>query len=349
MDYRTNGEIVAIQQADQFQPGHSAYECGFFGVMMARSMAPVGQPPTLSTQKIVAQAEASYARYDGSNSAANESGMSLQQLYALLQEVGLHWQAIALNVDTIRAWVHAGYPVIVAVAETSVHDLALGDAVPYPWHPVGNHIIVITGVEGNGNFLVRDSANITPTGVLRPGPRTYDASQLGFVSATAVVPPWKARPDASFDPGKEAMMIDLTNSNVAFYYENEGGTWKCKQTGFSIHGGILQFYQRFGGNALCGLTYLGLPLSNEIAFAQGKPMVKQYFERGVVAYDPQHQEDDPPLAHDVYLMHVHEQFYDQQQALIAQLQQQLNDLQRLVPQTNTDSTTSANTPSHPMG
>ena len=28
-----------------------------------------------------------------------------------------------------------------------------------------------------------------------------------------------------------------------------------------------------------------------------------------LAYDPQHQEDDPPLAKDVYLMHVHEQDY----------------------------------------
>ena len=330
MDYRTNGEIVSMQQADQFQPGHSAYECGFFGVMMAHSMAPVGQLPTLSPQQIVAQAEAAYARYDGSNSAANESGMSLQQLYDLLQEVGLHWQAVAMDADTIRAWVHAGYPVIVAVAETSVHDLALGDAVPYPWNPVGNHIIVITGVDAQQNYLVRDSANIDRNGALRPGPRTYDANTLQYVSATAVVPPWQSHPGPAFDPGKEAIMIDLTNTNVAFYFENDGGTWKCKQTGFSIHGGILQFYQGFGGDALCGLTYLGLPLSNEVAFAQGKPMVKQYFERGVVAYDPQHQEDDPPLAHDVYLMHVHEQFYDQQQALIAQLQQQLATLQQLV-------------------
>lgn len=90
MDFTTNGEIVSIQQADQFQPGHSAYECGFFGVMMVRSMAPVGQNPMLSAQQIVNQAEAAYARYDGNNSASNESGMSLQQLYDLLQEVGLH-------------------------------------------------------------------------------------------------------------------------------------------------------------------------------------------------------------------------------------------------------------------
>src|SRR5579863_2217726 len=122
MDFTTNGEIVSIQQADQFQPGHSAYECGFFGVMMARSIAPVGQSPTLTPQQIVDQAEAAYARYDGNNLASNENGMSLQQLYNLLQENGLHWQAIAMDTDTIRAWLHAGYPVIVAVPEDSVYD-----------------------------------------------------------------------------------------------------------------------------------------------------------------------------------------------------------------------------------
>ncbi len=329
-DYTTNGEIISIQQADQFQPGHSAYECGFFAVMMARSMAPVGQSPTLSPQQIVDQAEAAYARYDGNNLPANKAGMSLQQLYDLLQEVGLHWHAIAMDAGTIRASVHAGFPVLVAVPETSVHDLALGGCVPYPWNPVGNHIFVITGVDANQNFLVRDCANITPASMLRPGPRTYDANKLQYVSATAVVPSWQAHPNANIDPGKETIMIDLTNAIVASYFENDGGNWKCKQTGFSIHGGILQFYQGFGSNALCGLTYLGLPLSNEIAFVQGKPMVKQYFERAIVAYDPQHQEDNPPLANDVYLMHIHEQDYNSQQALIAQLRQQLTNLQQLV-------------------
>lgn len=332
MNFTTNGEIVSLQQADQFQPGHSAYECGFFGVMMARSIAPVGQNPTLSSQQIVNQAEDAYARYDGDNSASNQNGMSLQQLYNLLQEVDLHWQTVAMDTDTIRAWLHAGFPVIVAVAENSVYDLALGDSVPYPWNPVGNHIIVLTGVDTNGNFMVRDSANITPASVLRSGPRFYDASKLCFVSATAVVPPWKARPAPNFDPRKEQTMIDLTISAVAQYFESDNGNWKCKQTGFSIHGGILQFYQYFGGNDLCGLTHLGLPLSNEIAFVQDKPMVKQYFERGVVAYDPQRLEDDPPSAGDVYLMHVHEQQFDQQQTLIAQLQQQLTALQKQLAQ-----------------
>ena len=134
-------------------------------------------------------------------------------------------------------------------------------------------------------------------------------------------------------------MIDLTIAAVAHYFENDNGSWKCKQTGFTIHGGILKFYQYFGGNNLCGLTHLGLPLSNEITFVQGKPMVKQYFERGVVAYDPQRLEDNPPSAGDVYLMHVHEQQFDQQQTLITQLQQQLTALQKQLAQPGAVGTT----------
>ncbi|HEX6478497.1 MAG TPA: hypothetical protein VF043_06610 [Ktedonobacteraceae bacterium] len=52
------------------------------------------------------------------------------------------------------------------------------------------------------------------------------------------------------------------------------------------------------------MTYLGLPLSNEIPI-QGHPgVVKQQFERGWVCYDPTHTIDNPPAAGDVYIMHL---------------------------------------------
>lgn len=194
------GEVVSIQQADQFQPGKSAYECGFFAVMMARSMNELGKPPTLSPGEIVAKAEDAYARYDGSNASWNMDGMSLQQLYDLLHEVGLHYQGLPLDTGLIKGWLQAGYPVIVSVAETSVHDVELGRN-PYPWTPAGNHVIILTGLEGN-NYLVRDSANIEPPNTLRPGPRVYSPDLL-YVSATVVVPPWKSRPTSVNPPTPE--------------------------------------------------------------------------------------------------------------------------------------------------
>jgi hypothetical protein len=99
--------------------------------------------------------------------------------------------------------------------------------------------------------------------------------------------------------------IDLTNLAVARFFSNLGNdVWKCNQTGFVVGHGILNFYRHFGGDALCGLTYLGLPLSNEIAIAGHAGIVKQAFERAIVAWDPNHQVDSPPGAGKAYLMHL---------------------------------------------
>ncbi len=200
------GEVANFNQADQFLPGRSAYECGFYATYVAKSM---GQAtPTLAPQQIADQAQAAYARYNGSNNAANMDGMSLPQLYGLLQEVGLHYQGTKLDLAHIRAWLRSGYPLIVAAAEPCICDLDLGDRVPYPWTPSGNHVIVLTGLDGD-NLLARDTANIIAPNTLRPGPRRYDAQALarGLVSATAVVPPWLPVPAHDIDPNTPTIPI----------------------------------------------------------------------------------------------------------------------------------------------
>ena len=208
----SSGEIADFQDVDQFQPGKSEFECGFFAVAIVKAMNEVGKPPTQSAAAMINEAETWYAQYNGSNAAWNDAGMSLQQLYDLIVQVGLHFQAIDTTIDVIRAWIRAGYPVIIAGAETGMYDIGLGNVIPYPWRPAGNHIIVLTGVTTNGNFLVRDAANCTnlfDPNSLRPGPRTYDASKLQLVSATVVVPPWLPRPPAGFDPTKEQFMPNV--------------------------------------------------------------------------------------------------------------------------------------------
>jgi hypothetical protein len=181
------GEIADFCDADQFQPGKSAFECGFFAVAIVDAAAPVGQPCRKSVAQITSDAEAWYAQYNGDNSSANQWGMSVPQEQQLLTQVGLHWFQLPMSLPVIRAWVSAGYPVIIAGTEVGMYDIALGDKVPYPWIPSGNHIVTLTGNTSDGNFLVRDSANIDPQGNLRPGPRNYDASKFQFVSAHAVV------------------------------------------------------------------------------------------------------------------------------------------------------------------
>jgi hypothetical protein len=81
--------------------------------------------------------------------------------------------------------------------------------------------------------------------------------------------------------------------------------WKCKN-GFVVQHGILDFYRHFGGDALNGWTYLGLPLSNEalVPVPLHSGAFKQRFERGIVCFDPEHHVDHPPGAGQAYLMHI---------------------------------------------
>lgn len=193
------GEVANFAEADQFQPAKTQFACGYFSCAIARSMAKPGETPTLNIAQIIADAEKWYAQYDGSDAASNTNGMTETQEYELLGQIGLHYQAISPDINQVKQWVSVGYPVMVAITESSVHDLALDGANPYPWNPSGTHIILITGVKDN-NVLARDSANVTslsnPTS-LRPGPRLYDASRLQLVSATIVVPPWRPRPESA--------------------------------------------------------------------------------------------------------------------------------------------------------
>ena len=201
------GEVANFLDVNQFQPGRTQFACGFFACAIVKAMAQVGYRPAQTAQEMIAEAESWYAQYDGDNSINNMDGMSLQQLYDLLVQIGLHFQAASLDNETLRAWLRLGYPVIVAGAENSFYDMELGDTIPYPWHPSGSHIIVLTGVDPNGNFLVRDSANVGDlynVNSLRPGPRHYNAEKLRLVSATVVVPSWLPRPPAGFDPRKES-------------------------------------------------------------------------------------------------------------------------------------------------
>lgn len=254
------GEIADFCDADQFQPAKTQDACGFFSVAIVKAAAKVGQPCLQNTAAIIAEAEAWYAQYNGDNSINNSNGMSLQQLYDLVVQVGLHYQGIDITdpdiTNLLRAWVRAGYPVIIAGGEAGMYDLGLGDKVPYYWNYQSfNHIITITGVKSDGSVLVRDSANVTdlfnPTS-LRPGPRNYDPAKFQLVSATAVVLPWMPRPPAGFDPRKDSVM------SVPAGWSDDGVNTLKAPNGFVVTDGFRKFVLAYGS------WPFGLPLENAV-------------------------------------------------------------------------------------
>ncbi len=112
---------------------------------------------------------------------------------------------------------------------------------------------------------------------------------------------------------EERLMIDLSNPTVAGYFSLQpNGWWLSKRTKTStgqpiyIHGEILGFYTTFG-NALCGLTHLGLPVSNEISLGGTNGATRQHYENGVVFFDPAHEFDSRPgeSGARVYLAHLY--------------------------------------------
>src|SRR5579863_7466709 len=105
----STGEVAEFADTSQFQPNKTQFACGYFAVYIARSMAPPGQPPTLTPAQIISGAEAAYAQYDGNNGLSNTSGMTLEQEYELLAQVGLHFQATAPDAATLHAWLNLGY------------------------------------------------------------------------------------------------------------------------------------------------------------------------------------------------------------------------------------------------
>lgn len=135
------------------------------------------------------------------------------------------------------------------------------------------------------------------------------------------------------------MQLSITTPGVSSYYkEVDANHWQVTASGPS-HGLIVQYamldtYKRVTtGNDLCGLTWMGLPLTNEIALdAEGN--VIQFFERGCWAYKKTRKYDSPPGSGDVYACHVYgtgalgqDPHIKDLLAQIAALQKQVADLQ----------------------
>lgn len=107
---------------------------------------------------------------------------------------------------------------------------------------------------------------------------------------------WKIYKQAVPPTESEPNFVALDLQHSLGYFSQAGsdtGKWNCSN-GKTVMGAILAFYRSFGFRALCGLSYLGLPLTLELAPIAGYNGRVQVFERGAVAYDPQRKFDNPP-------------------------------------------------------
>jgi hypothetical protein len=155
--------------------------------------------PTGSAVDIDSLADDLYTEFVGPNTPSDTQGIGMQQLFDMFHKVGLHYQTIGstelnFQVDQLTPqvaleWLHAGYPIICSVAETSVFDFDLGGTPYKGWTPSGYHVITLVGISDDGNVLVSDPASVPVNE--RPFPRRYRLSDLKFVSMVAVALPWQ--------------------------------------------------------------------------------------------------------------------------------------------------------------
>ncbi|MGZ3624431.1 MAG: C39 family peptidase [Ktedonobacteraceae bacterium] len=206
------GEVADFQDASQFEPDESEFECGEFAVAIVKFAGSPGKGATGTQEKIDQIADAFYTRYVGPDVAGDTQGTSIDVMHKMIKDCGLEYNDLpemnstsqqSSDIAHMKATLAQGYPLIATIIEASVVDLDLGKN-PYSWGPSGTHIIVYTGIARDGNVLVRDAANIIGplqvNNTVQPGPRRYDIHKIATQWATMVWLPWLPHIPAGFDP-----------------------------------------------------------------------------------------------------------------------------------------------------
>jgi hypothetical protein len=217
-------------------------------------------------------------------------------------------------VQHIHQELQAGHPVVVTVPDVYV-------AASLKW----SHVLCMYGELGTG-LLAMDPYPLPGTSV----GHTIHNSDSQWASLLEFNQIWVVT-EKEVD-----VTITLSTPGVSQFFEAVPGGWTCLQTGKAVGGAILAEYARYGGTALCGLTFLGIPVSSELPVEQlssspqlaGHGIRIQFFERGVLAYDVDHILDNPPGAGAVYTVHLYGGVGSD--PLIAQLEKQLVALQKQI-------------------
>jgi len=170
MSYPTNnqGMIANYLPVSEFQPGHTEFACGAFATASNAWAVPYNQPARTDAQNLINWAEAEYAKTAGDNGPSNTNGASIPDMHTYFTDTqqggvvpnALHFWDTAISnasdqatdINTIKAALLRGYPVIATVTEQSVFDLDLGTN-PYWWGPGGNHILTWVGISRGSPYF----------------------------------------------------------------------------------------------------------------------------------------------------------------------------------------------------
>jgi hypothetical protein len=130
----------------------------------------------------------------------------------------------------------------------------------------------------------------------------------GSYARTILQAPVPRLASQSIPPEEEVITITISDPHVATFFRGiSSSVWLCPSTGKHLQGRILTFYITFGNHGYCGLTYMGLPKTDEInPNVAGHPEIRvQGFDNCSVAYDPHHVlPGAPAAAGEVYLLSV---------------------------------------------
>ncbi len=107
---------------------------------------------------------------------SNDSDMIWFLNYARDKYQRTHYQTIGSpTLDKIRRAVRAGYPVLYSCNEIDIQEKRTGARPPYPWHLSAGHIIAVTGIDKDGDFICSDILN---NAFQNYWPVTYMASSI---------------------------------------------------------------------------------------------------------------------------------------------------------------------------
>lgn len=301
-----------VQNINQFYGPNSGMCVAYVAAQIIR-MSPPDQSNPSAVSDIDRLAEQLYTAMTGQ--IVEPLPVSVEALKEVLSGFGIQFRDIGTDTASIDAALASGCPVIAQGHESGFRYASDNSSPsPYRWdtNPY-NHAIILTGIQSDTGYFVRDSANSSD------GPVVYSKSMALF-SAIQIIPNWIGGSMFIYNPGQG----DFNNYFAAI----DNDHWKCKKNDAVLQFGNLAFYRSLSIDGQ-SVPLPGLPLENEQPYHEedGYYWSTQRCERGTIVYDPEHRKGAQPGCGASYLAHFD---YDAMnklaaaQAEIATLQSMIN-------------------------